>query len=150
MKLLETLILIIFTLLAATLLAIPTDGSSSSSASNANDIAGSKTQDQKMMVMRMRMSRCDKFPRVCRLTRGMRGSSNYYNNNYRPDCCKRKCVNVKHDRMNCGMCGHKCKYTEICCKGKCVNVSFDKFNCGGCNRKCHEGEYCVYGMCNYA
>lgn len=83
--------------------------------------------------------RCDKFPRVCRLK-----------NSPGPDCCKKKCVNVKSDRLNCGMCGYKCKYNEICCKGNCVNASFDKRNCGGCNNKCKKGEYCVYGMCNYA
>ena len=82
---------------------------------------------------------CDKFPRVCRL----KGSAG-------PDCCKKKCVNVKKDRLNCGMCGYKCKYSEICCKGNCVNASFDKRNCGGCNNKCKKGEYCVYGMCSYA
>ncbi|XP_044497722.1 stigma-specific STIG1-like protein 1 [Mangifera indica] len=83
---------------------------------------------------------CDKFPRVCRQMKSSRG----------PDCCKRKCVNVKTDKLNCGMCGYKCKYTEICCKGQCVNASFDERNCGGCNEKCKKGEYCVYGMCNYA
>ncbi|KAL6197659.1 hypothetical protein ACLB2K_033265 [Fragaria x ananassa] len=82
---------------------------------------------------------CDKFPRVCRLKK----SSG-------PDCCKKKCANVKTDRLNCGMCGYKCKYTEICCRGKCVNASFDKRHCGGCNHKCKRGEFCVYGMCNYA
>ncbi|OMO67007.1 Stigma-specific protein Stig1 [Corchorus capsularis] len=82
---------------------------------------------------------CDKFPRICRLK-----------NSPGPDCCKKKCVNVKTDRFNCGMCGHKCKYAEICCKGQCVNASFDKRNCGGCNNKCKKGEFCAYGMCNYA
>ncbi|KAK1557066.1 hypothetical protein Q3G72_017298 [Acer saccharum] len=84
---------------------------------------------------------CDKFPRVCRQVKRSPPV---------PDCCKKKCVNVNTDRLNCGMCGYKCKYTEICCKGKCVNASFDKSNCGGCNKKCKKGEFCVYGMCNYA
>ncbi|KAK8543296.1 hypothetical protein V6N13_136181 [Hibiscus sabdariffa] len=83
---------------------------------------------------------CDKFPRICRIKNGSPG----------PDCCKKKCVNVKKDRFNCGMCGYKCKYGEICCRGQCVNASFDKRNCGGCNNKCRRGEFCVYGMCNYA
>ncbi|PON52129.1 Stigma-specific protein [Parasponia andersonii] len=65
---------------------------------------------------------CEKFPRVCRLKRSIG-----------LDCCKKKCVNVKTDRLNCGMCGYKCgykcKYTEICCKGKCVNSSFDRRHC---------------------
>ncbi|PON91273.1 Stigma-specific protein [Trema orientale] len=82
---------------------------------------------------------CDKFPRVC----GLKGSKG-------PDCCKKKCVNVKTDRLNCGMCGYKCKYTEICCKGKCVNSSFDRRHCGRCNNKCKKGQFCAYGMCDYA
>ncbi|XVF26078.1 hypothetical protein REPUB_Repub13aG0269100 [Reevesia pubescens] len=40
---------------------------------------------------------CNKFPRICRLK-----------NSPGPDCCKKKCVNVKKDRFNCGMCGYKC------------------------------------------
>ncbi|KAF5185239.1 Stigma-specific stig1 family protein, partial [Thalictrum thalictroides] len=39
---------------------------------------------------------CDKFPRICR-SKGSPG----------PDCCKKKCVNVKTDGLNCGMCGNK-------------------------------------------
>ncbi|KAL5775297.1 hypothetical protein ACOSP7_012854 [Xanthoceras sorbifolium] len=83
---------------------------------------------------------CDKFPRICRQLKSSSG----------PDCCKKKCVDVRTDRLNCGMCGYKCKYNEICCKGKCVNGSFDRRHCGGCNKKCKKGEFCVYGMCNYA
>lgn len=86
-----------------------------------------------------RIMTCDKFPRVCRL----KSSSG-------PDCCKKKCVNVRRDRFNCGMCGYKCKYTDICCKGKCVNASFEKRHCGGCNNKCKNGQFCAYGMCSYA
>ncbi|KHN40868.1 Putative pectate lyase 2 [Glycine soja] len=48
---------------------------------------------------------CDKYPRVCR-AKGSEG----------PDCCKRKCVNVSNDRNNCGMCGKRCKYSQVCCK----------------------------------
>ncbi|XP_039028414.1 stigma-specific STIG1-like protein 1 [Hibiscus syriacus] len=83
---------------------------------------------------------CDRFPRICRQKKGSPGQ----------DCCKKKCVNVKKDRFNCGKCGYKCKYGEICCRGQCVNASFDKRNCGGCNNRCKRGEFCVYGMCNYA
>ncbi|KAL3820741.1 hypothetical protein ACJIZ3_006646 [Penstemon smallii] len=81
---------------------------------------------------------CDKFSRVCR----QKGSAG-------PDCCKKKCVNVKTDHLNCGMCGYKCKYEEICCGGKCVNASFDRKNCGGCHHKCKKGDLCAYGMCSY-
>ncbi|KAF2303699.1 hypothetical protein GH714_021344 [Hevea brasiliensis] len=41
---------------------------------------------------------CDKYPRVCR-AKGSPG----------PDCCKKKCVNVRTDKLNCGKCGKKCK-----------------------------------------
>ncbi|XP_059662468.1 stigma-specific STIG1-like protein 1 [Cornus florida] len=82
---------------------------------------------------------CSKFPRVCR-AKGSPG----------PDCCKKKCVNVKADRLNCGMCAKKCKYSEICCKGVCVNPLSNKKHCGGCNTKCKKGSSCVYGMCSYA
>ncbi|KAI5572607.1 hypothetical protein BDE02_10G023600 [Populus trichocarpa] len=82
---------------------------------------------------------CNKYPRVCR-AKGSPG----------PDCCKKKCVNVLTDRLNCGMCGKKCKYAEICCKGDCVKPMSNKKHCGGCNNKCKKGNACVYGMCSYA
>ncbi|KAJ9136378.1 hypothetical protein P3X46_033463 [Hevea brasiliensis] len=82
---------------------------------------------------------CDKYPRICRV----KGSPG-------PDCCKKKCVNVKTDKLNCGKCGKKCKYPEICCKGVCVNPMSNKKHCGGCNNKCKKGGACVYGMCSYA
>jgi len=82
---------------------------------------------------------CDKYPRVCR-AKGSEG----------PDCCKRKCVNVSNDRNNCGMCGKRCKYSQVCCKGKCVNPMFDKHHCGKCGNKCNKGDACVFGLCSYA
>ncbi|KAF6173247.1 hypothetical protein GIB67_026942 [Kingdonia uniflora] len=82
---------------------------------------------------------CDKFPRVC----GAAWSNG-------PDCCKKICVDVMTDRVNCGMCGRKCRYSEMCCKGKCVNPSWDEKNCGQCNNKCKKGDTCFYGMCSYA
>ncbi|KAI3711145.1 hypothetical protein L2E82_41019 [Cichorium intybus] len=82
---------------------------------------------------------CDKNPRICR-AKGSPG----------PDCCKKKCVNVMTDNMNCGLCGKKCKYSEICCKGKCVNPRSDKKHCGSCGNKCTKGNVCVHGMCSYA
>ncbi|KAL9236955.1 hypothetical protein vseg_011559 [Gypsophila vaccaria] len=82
---------------------------------------------------------CDKFPRVCHV----KGSPGH-------DCCKKRCVDVKTDNLNCGMCGLKCRYPEICCNGSCINPLHDKKNCGGCHNKCHKGSLCYYGMCNYA
>lgn len=82
---------------------------------------------------------CDKYPRVCH-AKGSPGR----------DCCKKKCVNVLTDRLNCGKCGKKCKYSEICCKGECVNPRSNKKHCGSCGNKCKKGNVCVYGMCSYA
>ncbi|KAH7569450.1 hypothetical protein JRO89_XS06G0164700 [Xanthoceras sorbifolium] len=90
---------------------------------------------------RVNVMTCNTYPRVCR-AKGSPG----------PDCCKKKCVNVHTDRLNCGKCGRKCKYSEICCKGECVNPRSNNKHCGGCNNKCEKaaGSYCVYGMCSYA
>ncbi|XP_062088302.1 stigma-specific STIG1-like protein 1 [Humulus lupulus] len=82
---------------------------------------------------------CDKYPKVC-LAKGSSG----------PDCCKKKCVDLTADRVNCGRCGKKCKFSELCCKGKCVKPRSDRKNCGSCNNRCNKGSSCVYGMCSYA
>ncbi|XP_058092621.1 stigma-specific STIG1-like protein 1 [Magnolia sinica] len=83
--------------------------------------------------------KCNKNPLICR-SKGSAG----------PFCCKKKCVDVRTDRLNCGLCGKKCKYNETCCKGKCVNLSFHKRHCGRCNNSCGNGNFCSYGLCNYA
>ncbi|KAK9267273.1 hypothetical protein L1049_009696 [Liquidambar formosana] len=82
---------------------------------------------------------CDKYPTVCRA----KGSAG-------PDCCKKQCVNVMTDKLNCGKCGKKCGYSEVCCQGACVNPSVDKKHCGKCNNKCMNGSSCTYGLCSYA
>ncbi|XP_021837656.2 stigma-specific STIG1-like protein 1 [Spinacia oleracea] len=82
---------------------------------------------------------CDSFPRICRV----KGSSG-------PDCCGKRCVNVKTDKLNCGMCGRKCAFPEVCCNGRCVNLWYDRRNCGGCQNKCIRGNFCYRGMCNYS
>ncbi|XP_038986515.1 protein STIG1-like [Phoenix dactylifera] len=110
---------------------------------------------------------CDKHPRICRAP----GSPG-------PDCCRKKCVNVDWDRLNCGRCGKCCRYGQTCCRGRCVNVMNDPKNCGhcgkccsyghtccsgrcvnvmndpkncgACNNKCKKGGVCKYGMCDYA
>ncbi|XP_051126115.1 stigma-specific STIG1-like protein 1 [Andrographis paniculata] len=83
---------------------------------------------------------CNKYPRIC-LAKGSPGS----------DCCRRRYVDVSRDRLNCGKCGNKCRYSETCCGGKCVNLSTNKKHCGGCSNVCsHGSRRCVFGMCSYA
>ncbi|XP_078177441.1 stigma-specific Stig1 family protein [Carex rostrata] len=82
---------------------------------------------------------CDKFPRVCR-AKGTAG----------PDCCKKKCVNVMKDNLNCGECGKRCRFGQTCCNGNCIDVMYDERNCGACKNKCKKGSFCNYGMCSYA
>jgi hypothetical protein len=82
---------------------------------------------------------CDKYPPICRA----KGSAG-------PDCCRKQCVNVMSDKLNCGKCGKRCKYSEMCCQGKCVNPSVDEKHCGKCNQKCKKGSSCLYGLCSYA
>ncbi|XVF57501.1 hypothetical protein PTKIN_Ptkin06aG0210400 [Pterospermum kingtungense] len=94
---------------------------------------------QKKRTRSRRNMTCNKYPRICH-ARGSPG----------PQCCKKKCVNISMDRLNCGKCGKKCKYNEMCCEGKCVNPSFNRKHCGGCNNRCSNGGLCVFGLCNYA
>ncbi|KAG2323712.1 hypothetical protein Bca52824_006440 [Brassica carinata] len=82
---------------------------------------------------------CDRSPRVCRL----KGSSGRA-------CCRKRCVDLRTNKLNCGRCGKSCQYSEICCNGYCVNPMFDKRHCGGCFKKCNKGISCAYGMCSYA
>ncbi|KAL5990116.1 hypothetical protein ACLOJK_011013 [Asimina triloba] len=82
---------------------------------------------------------CDRDPRIC-LARSSAG----------PFCCKKTCVDVRTDRLNCGLCGRKCKFNETCCSGNCVNLAWDKKNCGRCNKSCAARHVCAFGMCNYA
>ncbi|KAL6332228.1 hypothetical protein AAG906_001943 [Vitis piasezkii] len=84
---------------------------------------------------------CDKYPKACE----SKGSSTRDNL-----CCNKKCVNVKVDKLNCGACGKRCKFSEICCNGRCVNPSANKNHCGGCGNSCQEGDFCAFGMCSYS
>ncbi|GAB4849624.1 hypothetical protein Ancab_004418 [Ancistrocladus abbreviatus] len=70
-----------------------------------------------------------------------------YGNN--TSCCNNKCLDLRYDNKNCGICKAKCKYTETCCRGECVDLAYDKRHCGVCNHRCELGQYCIYGMCDY-
>ncbi|OAY25890.1 stigma-specific STIG1-like protein 1 [Manihot esculenta] len=144
-------------LVASAAIALPTTPSEEESFMDDNDDAAEENSDipwqenqettsslretMRFLAQKTRAEKmtCDKYPRVCR-AKGSPG----------PDCCKKKCVNVMTDKLNCGKCGKKCKYPEICCKGVCVNPMSNKKHCGGCNNKCKKGSACVYGMCSYA
>ncbi|CAA6674436.1 unnamed protein product [Spirodela intermedia] len=63
---------------------------------------------------------CDRIPKVCRVI-GSPGRN----------CCRKRCVNLRTDIMNCGR-----------CRGKCVNILFNRINCGACNRRCGKGNNC--------
>jgi Stigma-specific protein, Stig1 len=82
---------------------------------------------------------CDKYPGVCQ-TKGSPG----------PSCCRKKCVNLMTDNLNCGICGRRCWYGQTCCSGNCIDVMYDGWNCGACNNRCQWGSYCNFGMCSYA
>uniref|UniRef100_A0A1D1Z2T1 Protein csx2 n=1 Tax=Anthurium amnicola TaxID=1678845 RepID=A0A1D1Z2T1_9ARAE len=82
---------------------------------------------------------CNQFPKVC-----------HAEDSPGRHCCTNRCVNLRHDNLNCGHCGIKCEYGEACCHGRCVNTNYDQKNCGGCHRKCKKGSPCQYGMCSYA
>ncbi|GER52916.1 stigma-specific Stig1 family protein [Striga asiatica] len=90
------------------------------------------------LLPRVPFARCDKNPGICKRVRGKR------------DCCKKRCVDLTKDRLNCGRCGHKCNFSKICCRGKCVNPLRNIRHCGGCGNACRGGNKCVYGMCSYA
>ncbi|KAI3834570.1 hypothetical protein MKW92_047661 [Papaver armeniacum] len=86
---------------------------------------------------------CQNNPMIC----------NNANNGSPPgtnQCCMKKCVNVLEDKNNCGVCGHKCKYSEMCCGGRCVNPSYNPGHCGSCNNRCNKGASCSFGLCNYS
>ena len=123
------------------------DEDSATKQNNLDDVPFSETQEpislrgtRRFLAQSSRVvMTCNKYPRVC-----------YAKDSPGPDCCKKNCVDVRVDKLNCGRCGKKCKYTEICCKGECVNPMSNKKHCGNCNNKCKKGTSCVYGMCNYA
>ncbi|KAK9939626.1 hypothetical protein M0R45_016316 [Rubus argutus] len=113
---------------------------------HSDDLAAAESQEKsslrgasRILATRAVATTCDQNPKVCKAT----GSAGR-------DCCKKTCVDLKTDGVNCGKCGKKCKYSEICCKGKCLNPMSDRKNCGSCNNKCKKGSSCAYGMCSYA
>ncbi|MCL7035400.1 hypothetical protein MKW94_025618 [Papaver nudicaule] len=96
--------------------------------------------NRKPKLVKFRLT-CEINPAICKkANNGSPPGSN--------QCCKKKCVNILEDRDNCGVCGHKCKYSEMCCQGRCVNPSFNPTHCGSCNNHCKKGAYCTFGLCN--
>ena len=76
--------------------------------------------------------------------------------------CDEKCVDLKTDVANCGMCGQRCAAGRVCtdgackdtcpgtqvvCGGKCVDTQSDNAHCGGCGTACAAGSVCASGVC---
>ncbi|KAI8525155.1 hypothetical protein RHMOL_Rhmol13G0206900 [Rhododendron molle] len=59
------------------------------------------------------------------------------------NCCKKTCVNLDTDNLNCGKCGKQCKSGKQCCKENCVNIQTNRSNCGTCGYTClNTDHYC--------
>ncbi|KAG5516527.1 hypothetical protein RHGRI_037291 [Rhododendron griersonianum] len=79
---------------------------------------------------------CDKHLAVCTVA----GSVN-------PNYCKKMCMNLNMDNLNCGKCGKQCKSGKQCCKGKCVNIQTNRSNCGTCGYTCINTDHYCNGKC---
>ncbi|KAI8525079.1 hypothetical protein RHMOL_Rhmol13G0199900 [Rhododendron molle] len=79
---------------------------------------------------------CDKYPGVCTVAGSVK-----------QNCCKKTCVNLNTDNLNCGECGHQCKLGKQCCKGHCFNIQTNRSNYGMCGYKCLNNEHCCNGKC---
>ncbi|MQM00636.1 hypothetical protein Taro_033378 [Colocasia esculenta] len=65
-------------------------------------------------------------------------------------CCNNRCIDVRSDANNCGVCGVRCPFSWTCCNGMCVDPKTNPFHCGACNNQCAFGSLCSHGMCGYA
>jgi hypothetical protein len=76
--------------------------------------------------------------------------------------CGVECVDLGHDRENCGACGVRCGFEEGClngvcvsgclpwltrCASGCVDLLVDEANCGECGRACPANAACASGTC---
>jgi hypothetical protein len=71
--------------------------------------------------------------------------------------CNGVCMDLLHDKNNCGSCGNKLADGFICdngkascgtetlCNGKCVNTDSDPNNCGGCGVVVKAPAICIWG-----
>ncbi|KAF4372576.1 hypothetical protein F8388_027249 [Cannabis sativa] len=113
----KTLIRIIFLVLAIMLMALTIITNADLTATPNQPTTSTEAESEKATKSRFLASRrpltCDKYPKVC-YAKGSAGS----------DCCKKKCVDLSSDRVNCGRCGKKCKFSELCCKGRNDHVVY--------------------------
>ncbi|KAG5516526.1 hypothetical protein RHGRI_037291 [Rhododendron griersonianum] len=82
---------------------------------------------------------CDKHLAVCTVA----GSVN-------PNYCKKMCMNLNTDILNCGSCGNKCGLNLNCCNWKIVNLHTNEKHCGRCQNNCKKDDACMNGICEYA
>ncbi|MDX2055586.1 MAG: MXAN_6577-like cysteine-rich protein [Polyangiaceae bacterium] len=76
--------------------------------------------------------------------------------------CSGRCVDVKSDEANCGVCGKVCSGELAClggqcsapcsggqtdCTGTCTMLATDTSNCGACGNACTAGRTCEGGAC---
>src|SRR5206468_1715717 len=71
--------------------------------------------------------------------------------------CGAKCVDLRYDWWNCGLCGRHCASNESCCGGACVDLSkgvcwvdhgeMQCQDCGACGVICPLGRFCTAGRC---
>lgn len=105
-----------------------------------NDTRGSPWINK---MMNQRDTGCSKRPWIC-------NEGQKFPPRIRKLCCGNRCVDVRSDVYNCGLCGIRCPFTWQCCRGFCVNTNVNPFHCGRCENKCPFGVLCFSGMCGYA
>ncbi|KAI3834571.1 hypothetical protein MKW92_047662 [Papaver armeniacum] len=99
-----------------------------------------------------------RFPLTCQNNPMICNNVNKGNPPGTNQCCMKKCVNILEGKNNCGVCGHKCKYSETSFfiefssfpRKKKINPSYNPRHCGSCYNRCSKGASCSFGLCNYS
>jgi hypothetical protein len=77
--------------------------------------------------------------------------------------CNNKCVDLRTDNKNCGLCNTSCAIYESCTNGRCMTTCVSGYtsctggcydlltnakHCGDCLNACPVGLICYYGQCS--